>query len=65
MEVGKSGWGRIMIYPHPDPRLDLSKVGPAFSPDTEALFVGVADRTYGSVLEFNRKHHNTYLEDIP
>ncbi|GAB4861198.1 hypothetical protein Ancab_036357 [Ancistrocladus abbreviatus] len=36
--------------------------GISFSPDTEALFVGVADRTYGSVLEFNRRRHNRYLE---
>ncbi|CAA2982296.1 uncharacterized WD repeat-containing -like isoform X2 [Olea europaea subsp. europaea] len=32
--------------------------GISFSPDSEALFVGVADRTYGSLLEFNRKHHD-------
>lgn len=38
--------------------------GISFSPDTEALFVGVADRTYGSVMEFNRRHHNKYLEAI-
>ncbi|GAB4845063.1 hypothetical protein Ancab_038469 [Ancistrocladus abbreviatus] len=38
--------------------------GLSFSPDTEALFVGVADRTYGSVLEFNRRHHNQYLEAV-
>lgn len=38
--------------------------GICFSPDSEALFVGVADRTYGSVLEFNRIHHNSYLETI-
>lgn len=35
--------------------------GVSFSPDTEALFVAVADRTYGSLLEFNRKHYNQYL----
>ncbi|KAL5992345.1 hypothetical protein ACLOJK_013262 [Asimina triloba] len=29
--------------------------GISFSPDTEALFVGVADRTYGSLLEFKRR----------
>ncbi|CAI5501439.1 unnamed protein product [Closterium sp. Naga37s-1] len=28
--------------------------GVSFSPDLEALFVGVADRTYSSLLEFNR-----------
>ncbi|KAK9742581.1 hypothetical protein RND81_03G183500 [Saponaria officinalis] len=38
--------------------------GISFSPDTEALFVGVADRTYGSVLEFNRSHQMGYLEAI-
>ncbi|KAG9157377.1 hypothetical protein Leryth_005001 [Lithospermum erythrorhizon] len=36
--------------------------GISFSPDTEALFVGVADRTYGSLLEFNRRHYNHYLD---
>ena len=38
--------------------------GISFSPDAEALFVGISDRTYGSVLEFNRRHHNRYLEAI-
>ncbi|XP_038716134.1 uncharacterized WD repeat-containing protein C2A9.03-like isoform X1 [Tripterygium wilfordii] len=38
--------------------------GISFSPDAEALFVGVADRTYGSLLEFKRKHHNQYLDSI-
>ncbi|XP_058222197.1 uncharacterized WD repeat-containing protein C2A9.03-like isoform X1 [Rhododendron vialii] len=38
--------------------------GISFSPDTEALFVGVADRTYGSLLEFNRRHYNFYLNSI-
>ncbi|KAI9394975.1 hypothetical protein POPTR_005G168600v4 [Populus trichocarpa] len=38
--------------------------GISFSPDTEALFVGVADRTYGSLLEFNRRHYNFYLDSI-
>uniref|UniRef100_A0A2C9U2R6 Uncharacterized protein n=1 Tax=Manihot esculenta TaxID=3983 RepID=A0A2C9U2R6_MANES len=32
--------------------------GISLSPDAEALFVGVADRTYGSLLELNRKHYN-------
>ncbi|XP_010269214.1 PREDICTED: uncharacterized WD repeat-containing protein C2A9.03-like isoform X2 [Nelumbo nucifera] len=35
--------------------------GISFSPDTEALFVGVADRTYGSLLEFNRRHCDPHL----
>jgi len=28
--------------------------GVGFSPDGEALFIGVADLTYGSVLEYSR-----------
>ncbi|KAK8708332.1 hypothetical protein V6N13_059375 [Hibiscus sabdariffa] len=38
--------------------------GISFSPDTESLFVGVADHTYGSLLEFNRRRHNRYLDSI-
>lgn len=38
--------------------------GVSFSPDAESLFVGVADRTYGSLLEFNRRHCNTYLDSL-
>ncbi|XP_050375911.1 uncharacterized WD repeat-containing protein C2A9.03 isoform X2 [Argentina anserina] len=38
--------------------------GISFSPDSEALFVGVADRAYGSVLEFNKRHYNSYQEMI-
>eukprot|EP00250_Pteridium_aquilinum_P014631 c22105_g1_i1 orf=177-1520(+) len=38
--------------------------GLSFSPDTEALFIGVADRTYGSLLEYNRCHVNTYLDSM-
>ncbi|CAI9291643.1 unnamed protein product [Lactuca saligna] len=38
--------------------------GISFSPDSEALFVGISDRTYGSVLEFNRRHGNQYLESM-
>ena len=38
--------------------------GISFSPDTEALFIGVADRTYGSLLEYNRRHVNTYLDSL-
>ncbi|XP_020229892.1 uncharacterized WD repeat-containing protein C2A9.03 isoform X2 [Cajanus cajan] len=38
--------------------------GISFSPDTEALFVGIADRTYGSLLEFIRKRHNYYLDSM-
>ncbi|KAF6149111.1 hypothetical protein GIB67_038894 [Kingdonia uniflora] len=38
--------------------------GISFSPDTEALFVGVADREYGSLMEFNRRRQNHYLDSI-
>ncbi|KAK7844096.1 putative wd repeat-containing protein c2a9.03 [Quercus suber] len=38
--------------------------GISFSPDAEALFVGVSDRTYGSLLEFNRRHYNRYEDSI-
>lgn len=38
--------------------------GISFSPDSEALFVGVSDRTYGSLLEFNRKRHDHYLDFV-
>ncbi|XP_074572595.1 putative WD repeat-containing protein C2A9.03 isoform X1 [Curcuma longa] len=36
--------------------------GISFSSDAEALFVGVADRTYGSLLEFRRRKHSSYLD---
>ncbi|KAF3943246.1 hypothetical protein CMV_030173 [Castanea mollissima] len=38
--------------------------GISFSPDAEALFIGVSDRTYGSLLEFNRRHYNRYEDSI-
>ncbi|GAB2260441.1 hypothetical protein Droror1_Dr00011296 [Drosera rotundifolia] len=38
--------------------------GISFSPDTEALFVAVADRNYGSLMEFNRRHHYQYLDSF-
>ncbi|XP_057505197.1 uncharacterized WD repeat-containing protein C2A9.03-like isoform X3 [Actinidia eriantha] len=38
--------------------------GISFSPDTQSLFVGVSDRTYGSLLEFNRRYYNHYLDSI-
>ncbi|KAG6470982.1 hypothetical protein ZIOFF_072071 [Zingiber officinale] len=34
--------------------------GMSFSPDTEALFVGVWDRTYGSLLQYGRRRNYTY-----
>ncbi|XP_031116298.1 uncharacterized WD repeat-containing protein C2A9.03-like [Ipomoea triloba] len=36
--------------------------GMSFSPDTESLFIGVWDRTYGSLLEFGRRHNYSYLD---
>lgn len=38
--------------------------GMSFSPDTEALFVGVWDRTYGSLLEYSRIRNYTYLDSL-
>ncbi|KAK4761771.1 hypothetical protein SAY87_029655 [Trapa incisa] len=38
--------------------------GLSFSPDNEAFFVGISDRTYGSLLEFTRRHCNEYLEVV-
>ncbi|XP_074380771.1 putative WD repeat-containing protein C2A9.03 isoform X1 [Apium graveolens] len=38
--------------------------GISFSPDTEALFIGIADRTYGSLLEYNRKRYRYYLDSF-
>ncbi|EFJ18234.1 hypothetical protein SELMODRAFT_112794 [Selaginella moellendorffii] len=38
--------------------------GISFSPDTEALYIGVADRIYGSLLEYNRCRENWYLDSF-
>ncbi|OAY75061.1 putative WD repeat-containing protein [Ananas comosus] len=38
--------------------------GMSFSPDTEALFIGVWDRTYGSLLEYSRIRNYTYLDSL-
>ncbi|KAF7146542.1 hypothetical protein RHSIM_Rhsim04G0007600 [Rhododendron simsii] len=38
--------------------------GMSFSPDTESLFIGVWDRTYGSLLEFGRRQNYSYLDSI-
>ncbi|TXG69805.1 hypothetical protein EZV62_004740 [Acer yangbiense] len=38
--------------------------GVSFSPDTESLFIGVWDRTYGSLLQYNRCRNYTYLDTI-
>ncbi|XP_052166508.1 uncharacterized WD repeat-containing protein C2A9.03-like [Oryza glaberrima] len=36
--------------------------GISFSPDTEALFIGVHDRTYSSLLQYNRLRFYSYLD---
>uniref|UniRef100_A0A2P2LD51 WD-40 repeat family protein n=3 Tax=Rhizophora mucronata TaxID=61149 RepID=A0A2P2LD51_RHIMU len=36
--------------------------GVSFSPDTQALYVGVCDRTYGSLLELGRCQNYSYLD---
>ncbi|KAJ9567702.1 hypothetical protein OSB04_003668 [Centaurea solstitialis] len=36
--------------------------GTSFSPDTESLFIGVWDRTYGSLLEMGRRRNHSYLD---
>ncbi|XP_010928198.1 uncharacterized WD repeat-containing protein C2A9.03 isoform X1 [Elaeis guineensis] len=39
--------------------------GMSFSPDTEALFVGVWDRNYGSLLQYSRLRSYSYLDSLP
>ncbi|BFG33655.1 hypothetical protein CerSpe_199290 [Prunus speciosa] len=38
--------------------------GISFSPDTESLFIGVWDRTYGSLLEYGRYRNYSYLDSL-
>ncbi|XP_031478487.1 uncharacterized WD repeat-containing protein C2A9.03-like [Nymphaea colorata] len=38
--------------------------GVSFSPDTESLFIGVWDRTYGSLLQYNRTRSRCYLDSF-
>lgn len=38
--------------------------GVSFSPDTESLFIGVWDRTYGSLLQYNRCRNYSYLDSM-
>ncbi|XP_057453844.1 uncharacterized WD repeat-containing protein C2A9.03-like [Lotus japonicus] len=38
--------------------------GISFSPDTESLFIGVWDRTYGSLLEYGRRQNYSYLDSM-
>lgn len=38
--------------------------GISFSPDAEALFIAIADRTYGSLVEFRRRHRYQYVDSF-
>jgi len=38
--------------------------GISFSPDTEALFVGVHDRVFSCLLQFNRRRFYSYLDSL-
>ncbi|KAF7147776.1 hypothetical protein RHSIM_Rhsim03G0016900 [Rhododendron simsii] len=38
--------------------------GMSFSPDTESLFIGVCDRTFGGLLEFGRRRNNSCPDSI-
>ncbi|KAG6768842.1 hypothetical protein POTOM_024452 [Populus tomentosa] len=38
--------------------------GVSFSPDTESLFIGVWDRTYGSLLQYNRRRSYSYVDSL-
>ncbi|KAL7177043.1 hypothetical protein ACSBR2_030384 [Camellia fascicularis] len=38
--------------------------GVALSPDDESLYVGIWDRTYASLLQYNKKHMYGYLDSI-
>ncbi|PIA58267.1 hypothetical protein AQUCO_00500298v1 [Aquilegia coerulea] len=38
--------------------------GVSFSPDTETLFIGVWDRTYGSLLQYSRCRNYSYIDSL-
>ncbi|XXG60170.1 hypothetical protein AAC387_Pa04g2137 [Persea americana] len=38
--------------------------GVSFSPDTESLFIGIWDRTYGSLLQYSRNRSLSYLDPL-
>ena len=44
-----AGFGEVQVLDHFG-----ETAGMGFSPDGESLFIGVADLTYGSVLEYSR-----------
>lgn len=38
--------------------------GVSLSPDDESIYIGIWDRTYASLLQFNRKHAYEYLDSL-
>ncbi|KAJ1267439.1 hypothetical protein BS78_07G055800 [Paspalum vaginatum] len=38
--------------------------GMSFSPGTDTLYVGISDRTYGSLLQFGRLYNYSYLDSL-
>ena len=38
--------------------------GVSLSPDDECLYIGIWDRTYASLLQYNRKHTYQYLDSF-
>lgn len=38
--------------------------GMSFSPDTDTLYIGISDRTYGSLLQFGRLYNYSYLDSL-
>lgn len=38
--------------------------GVSLSPDDECLYIGIWDRTYASLLQYNRKHAYQYLDSF-
>lgn len=38
--------------------------GVSVSPDDESVYIGIWDRTYASLLQYNRKHSYRYLDSF-
>ncbi|WVZ94945.1 hypothetical protein U9M48_040771 [Paspalum notatum var. saurae] len=38
--------------------------GMSFSPDTDTLYIGISDRTFGSLLQFGRLYNYSYLDSL-
>lgn len=36
--------------------------GVSLSPDDESLYIGIWDRTYASLLQYNRRHSSEYVD---